>query len=84
MTPVDRNSGVNQAGNHGSIRQKHRVLGIGWVAEWSKAVVLKTTEVQASAGSNPVPSAFSCEAGFPRWLGTGAVIPSMLGAAVSV
>lgn len=29
----------------------------GWVAEWFKAPVLKTGEVQASVGSNPTPSA---------------------------
>ena len=29
----------------------------GWVAEWFKAPVLKTGDVQASVGSNPTPSA---------------------------
>ena len=28
-------------------------MAIGWMAEWSKAAVLKTVEVQASGGSNP-------------------------------
>ena len=31
-------------------------MAIGWMAEWSKAAVLKTVEVQASGGSNPSPS----------------------------
>ena len=35
----------------------HYVLkAIGWMAERSKAAVLKTVEVQASGGSNPSPS----------------------------
>ena len=29
----------------------------GGMAEWSKALVLKTSEVHASVGSNPTPSA---------------------------
>jgi hypothetical protein len=29
----------------------------GWVAEWFKALVLKTSDVKASVGSNPTPSA---------------------------
>ena len=32
-------------------------LRTGWVAEWFKAPVLKTGDVQASVGSNPTPSA---------------------------
>ncbi len=32
------------------------------MAEWSKAAVLKTAEVQASVGSNPTPSASQCAA----------------------
>lgn len=32
------------------------LMAIGWMAEWSKAAVLKTVEVQASGGSNPSPS----------------------------
>ena len=34
-----------------------RQLPSGGVAEWSKALVLKTSEVNASQGSNPCPSA---------------------------
>ena len=34
----------------------------GGMAEWSKAAVLKTAEVQASVGSNPTPSANQCAA----------------------
>ena len=30
------------------------------MAEWSKAAVLKTVEVQASGGSNPSPSVLVC------------------------
>jgi hypothetical protein len=32
---------------------------MGWVAERFKALVLKTSEAQASVGSNPTPSAKS-------------------------
>lgn len=32
--------------------------GAGGMAEWSMAVVLKTTKVQAFGGSNPSPSVF--------------------------
>ena len=35
-------------------------MAIGWMAEWSKAAVLKTVEVQASGGSNPSPSVLVC------------------------
>ena len=38
-------------------KNTHYVLkAIGWMAERSKAAVLKTVEVQASGGSNPSPS----------------------------
>ena len=36
-----------------------KVAQLGGMAEWSKALVLKTSEVQASKGSNPFPSANS-------------------------
>ena len=39
----------------------------GGVAEWFKAVVLKTTEAQASGGSNPSPSAIFLMDGKQRW-----------------
>ena len=44
------------------------LMAIGWMAEWSKAAVLKTVEVQASGGSNPSPSVLVCIAavGFSR------------------
>ena len=43
-------------------------MAIGWMAERSKAAVLKTVEVQASGGSNPSPSVLVCIAavGFSR------------------
>ena len=37
--------------------QRRGNLPFGGVAEWSKALVLKTSEVNASQGSNPCPSA---------------------------
>ena len=37
----------------------------GWVAEWSKAAVLKPAEPQGSVGSNPTPSAISLFAVVP-------------------
>ncbi len=60
-------TGVNQPNDY---RERHQeldcksltnkaLLRFGWVAEWSKAAVLKTADVQkASGGSNPLPSAF--------------------------
>ena len=36
---------------------------LGGVAEWTKALVLKTSEVNASQGSNPCPSAM-CQRDF--------------------
>ena len=37
--------------------QKPGLMRHGGMAEWSKALVLKTSEVQVSKGSNPFPSA---------------------------
>ena len=34
-----------------------RISGLGGVAEWSKALVLKTSEPRGSVGSNPTPTA---------------------------
>jgi hypothetical protein len=39
----------------GSVRM---IVDAGGMAEWSMAVVLKTTKVQAFGGSNPSPSVF--------------------------
>ena len=36
---------------------KTQISRIGWVAEWPKAVVLKTTVPRGTVGSNPTPSA---------------------------
>ena len=50
-------------------KNSHYVLkAIGWMAERSKAAVLKTVEVQASGGSNPSPSVLVCigAVGFSR------------------
>ena len=37
-----------------------RVIAPGGVVEWLMALVLKTSEVKASAGSNPAPSVYCC------------------------
>ena len=39
-----------------ALNYHYGLMAIGWMAEWSKAAVLKTVEVQASGGSNPSPS----------------------------
>ena len=39
----------------------------GRLAEWSKAAVLKTVDVQASGGSNPSPSASATSSGLKRY-----------------
>ena len=39
-----------------ALNYHYGLMAIGWMAERSKAAVLKTVEVQASGGSNPSPS----------------------------
>ena len=43
--------------DHSRVESRPERSRFGGMAEWSKALVLKTSEVQASVGSNPTPSA---------------------------
>ena len=47
---------------------------VGGMAEWSKAAVLKTVVVQATAGSNPAPTAIL----YLMWRGARVVDPGCL------
>ena len=66
--PMVRRSGASHREATQKASAEHRKTGrvesphaqpraTGGMAEWSKALVLKTSEVQASVGSNPTPSA---------------------------
>ena len=54
-------------------------MAIGWMAEWSKAAVLKTVEVQASGGSNPSPSVHDriAQWGSAGWMRFSRIPPTM-------
>ena len=55
--PARRAAAATGAATHDGAARLPAVADAGWVAEWLKALVLKTSNPQGFVGSNPTPSA---------------------------